>query len=325
MEYVLVRVVPLSCLLVAAMIIRIVTDGSGASLPLKIIFCVLSGMFARGHSIGIAGYTMVETAVLKPYYVFEKYMASIPAISVAQAALRRLEKDPVKPKGHKMFDHSVWDKLMRKHVHDGKVDYDGLRADSVDFKSYLKQLAVADLDVLDEREQLALYINAYNAFAIAHILPHENLQSILDLSTKDLQIWDAPAGIIAHETVSLNDIEHRRLRMQWALPEIHACIVCASISCPDLAPYAFTASTIHKTVADRARVWLHNENKGVALERGGRVARVSRIFLWFADDFLARGGPLGFASSIVSPDYRTAFEHRPTLRYFNYNWNLNKV
>ena len=53
-----------------------------------------------------------------------------------------------------------------------------------------------------------------------------------------MAIWDQPAGVLGGAEVSLNQIEHERLRLKWAEPELHACIVCASTSCPDLADFA---------------------------------------------------------------------------------------
>ena len=42
------------------------------------------------------------------------------------------------------------------------------------------------------------------------------------------------AGMIGGTAVSLNDVEHKVLRARWAEPRVHACIVCASASCPNL-------------------------------------------------------------------------------------------
>jgi len=208
---------------------------------------------------------------------------------------------------------------------DGRVDYDGLRADRAAFDAYVSALASADVAALSAREQLALHLNAYNAFCVRHVLDApRGLASILDLSRDGAPIWDAVAGELGGDAVSLNDIEHRRLRLVWDAPELHACIVCASISCPPLAPFAFRAATLEGDMRARAAAWLDDQTKGCALDAGGAV-RLSRIFLWFADDFRSRGGAAQFAADFVADaDTARALRKGPALRYFAYDWGLNK-
>ena len=166
----------------------------------------------------------------------------------------------------------------------------------------------------------------YNALCVGRILDAApDLASILDLKDESGPVWDQPSGVLGGVAVSLNEIEHERLRLVWAEPELHACIVCASTSCPDLAPFAFVAADLEAQLADRCAAWLRDASKGCAVERGGAVARLSRILLWFEDDFAAFGGPLGFAAARNDGAARAALEAGPAVRYFAYDWSLNKV
>ena len=45
-------------------------------------------------------------------------------------------------------------------------------------------------------------------------------------------------------------------------PRIHAAVVCASVSCPDLAREAFTAENVEEMLDARARAWLAHPAKG---------------------------------------------------------------
>ena len=123
----------------------------------------------------------------------------------------------------------------------------------------------------------------------------------------------------------MNDVEHKKLRLVWAEPELHACIVCASTSCPDLAGAAFSADDLEAQMAARAECWLRDATKGCALERGGNVARLSRILLWFEDDFAGEGGALAFAAARSDGPRRAALAATPAVRYFAYDWSLNKA
>lgn len=107
-------------------------------------------------------------------------------------------------------------------------------------------------------------------------------------------MWDLPAGKVCGREYSLNQIEHDELRKKWDEPAVHACIVCASASCPDLRPEAFVASKLREQMDDQLRVWMANPTKGLAADQTAGVVKMSRIFLWFADDF---GGSLPFQSA----------------------------
>ena len=125
--------------------------------------------------------------------------------------------------------------------------------------------------------------------------------------------------------MSLNDVEHQKLRLVWAEPELHACSGCASTSCPDLASFAFSSEKLEAQMASRAEAWLSDQTKGCALERGGAVARLSRILLWFEDDFVEAGGALAFAAARADAATKASLGARPAVRYFAYDWSLNKA
>ena len=161
---------------------------------------------------------------------------------------------------------------------------------------------------------------------VKKMLATSSLQAgILDLSSKERAIWDAPAGVVGGEPVSLNDVEHGKLRLVWDEPGVHACIVCASTSCPDLSSRAFVADGLAVQMEARVRAWLASPTKGCAVERDGAVARLSRIMLWFADDFAAAGGAAAFAARYVDgASNQAALRSKGVaLRFFPYDWSLN--
>ncbi|WP_373691323.1 DUF547 domain-containing protein [Endozoicomonas sp. YOMI1] len=54
--------------------------------------------------------------------------------------------------------------------------------------------------------------------------------------------------MIAGQTISLHDIEHRILCPIWNNPRIHYALNCASIGCPDLLPDVFFSSSFVPTL-----------------------------------------------------------------------------
>jgi len=126
-----------------------------------------------------------------------------------------------------VLDHSLWTALLQRHVSVQKqvgttqntrvVDYTALSKDS-DFDKYIHMLETTNPDLLPPAEQLAFWMNAYNAFCIGLIVNHERtqppLQSINDL-TKGMPVWDQVAGTIHCQDVTLNHIEHEHSRAKW--------------------------------------------------------------------------------------------------------------
>jgi hypothetical protein len=272
------------------------------------------------------------------YIAAEKYVAaqSIPAVdpSTNLLTIDQYLGESSADGRQGSFDHSKWDALLKAHVKEGRdfgvvrgssaVDYTALAADSR-FREYLSELAGADVEALMPTEQLALFLNAYNALCVsvivgalgasteahtaAHTAAHTTaraaardgsqgpttqaspLSSINDLTTTEHgPVWDQVAGVVGGRPYTLNEIEHRELRGKWGEPTIHSCIVCASASCPDLRPGAFCGepAMLRAAMDEQFRGWMANPTKGIRLDKtadGGGVVYLSRIFLWFAADF----------------------------------------
>ena len=276
---------------------------------------------------------------LKPLLYFaEKRVAgkSIPA--VAQLANRQT-LDTACLEG-KTIDHSLWDDLLTKYVDttgsagDVKnnglhaVDYEGLAKDEK-FSQYLLQLEQADdPSELQGPHEMALWMNAYNALCVNLVVTHKPTKSINDLSKKGGEsVWDQVAGKVAGKEVSLSFIEHDRLRAKWDEPAVHGCIVCASISCPNLRAEAYSGDLVKlkAQMKDQMVQWMANDTKGVELcgDNQNRL-KLSRIFLWFEDDF-GENRNEWISQYIQNDDIKTALGSSATrIRYFDYDWNLNQ-
>ena len=79
--------------------------------------------------------------------------------------------------------HDLYDNLLSKHVSDsGKVDYMGFKQDISTLDAYLSLLAEqVPTKTWSRAEQLAYWINAYNAFTIKLIVDHYPVTSIKDI------------------------------------------------------------------------------------------------------------------------------------------------
>lgn len=222
------------------------------------------------------------------------------------------------------IDHTPWTVLLQKHVTaDGKVNYPGFLSDSRELDAYLKLLSNnhPDESTWTRDEQMAYWINAYNAFTVKLITDNYPLESIKDIK-KGIpfvnSVWDLKFIEIGSQKYDLNNIEHDVLRKQFDDPRIHFAINCASVSCPNLATTAYEAATLEAQLDKAARNFFADPGKNRLTKNH---IEISRIFLWFGGDF-KRGG-----RDII--DYirqYTEVDISPTAKidYLDYNWGLNE-
>ncbi len=221
--------------------------------------------------------------------------------------------------GAEPFDHSPWDAVVSRHVSAiGEVDYTAIAADRAGLDAYLAALAETSPEnrpeiFPDEAAQVAYWINAYNALTINGVLRDQPFPGV----RKVRRFFERPIYTVGGRSVSLNNIEHGILRKQFREPRIHFALVCASVSCPNLAPFAFLPATLDEQLEARAKLFI-SQPRNVAVD--GRTLRLSKIFDWFADDFKPVGGVLAF----IAQRYEADLPQNPKLRYFDYDWRLNQ-
>jgi hypothetical protein len=282
--------------------------------------------------------------ILKPVlYCLEKSVAKKNIPDVSQVRDRKLLKDHPATDGDVTFDHSKWNAVLQRHVTIQQqttvggiqnvhvVDYCGVAQDP-DYAAYLEQLATAKPAELAQAQQLAFWMNVYNALCINIIVTHEKnnenstpLQSINNLSQPGQPVWGMVAGQVNGKDVSLNEVEHEQLRKHWAEPAIHGCIVCASASCPNLRQEAFVGERLREQMDDQMRDFLSNPTKGLTMKH--KRLTLSRIFLWFENDFDGWRGIREWIPQFIK-DEKEATEIKKgkvSLRYFDYDWSINRA
>jgi uncharacterized protein DUF547 len=231
------------------------------------------------------------------------------------------------------FDFSDWDALVKKHVKTTTIDgvtlnaiaYKELKADPA-FKKVVDGLKTASLgDLKTKEEKLSFWINTYNVLAAKVVVDNYPVKSIRDVGSIFKKVWKRPAGAVAGEVRTLNDVEHEILR-KMGEPRIHVAIVCASVSCPDIRMEAYTAEKLNEQLDDQMRLFLKNKEKGLQVDEKKKRVYLSSIFKWFKEDFEPQGGVVAFISKYVSSSEKKSLqEFGKNLKYLDYNWDLNEL
>lgn len=221
-------------------------------------------------------------------------------------------------------DYSAYDQLLKKNVSaKGLVDYKGFKADEVVFNKYLAMLSAnAPTEKWSKNEQMAYWINAYNAYTIRLILDHYPVKSIKDIGSK-IKIpfvttpWAAKFFSIGGNKMSLDNIEHGTLRKKYNDPRIHFALVCASISCPRLRNEAYTAAKLDAQLDDQGRDFLNDPTKNkVSKDK----AELSNYFNWYKGDWKDNGQSV---AKWVNKYSTIKMNDDTDVSYRAYNWNLN--
>jgi len=222
--------------------------------------------------------------------------------------------------------HSLWDGLLQKHVDSaGEVSYKGFIKDSTLLNEYLALLSshAPDRSVWSKDEQLAYWINAYNAFTIRIVIRNYPVASIKDIAG-GLNIpfisstWDIKFIEIGGTKLDLNNIEHGIIRKEFDEPRIHFALNCASKSCPQLRREAYAADKLNEQL-EKQTIQFINDPMHNTVE-SPQKAYVSKLFLWYSGDFKQSGRTV---IDYINRYSEQKLDKKASLKYKDYNWSLN--
>ncbi len=224
----------------------------------------------------------------------------------------------------KPVTHEIWNGLLKKHVNaDGWVDYKGFIRDSSELNRYLKVLEASHPNdkTWSRNEQMAYWINAYNAYTIQLIVRNYPVKSIKDIK-KGLafvnSVWDIKFIKIQGFTYDLNNIEHNILRPIYKDPRVHAAVNCASYSCPKLRPEAYTAVRLDEQLNDAMAGFVNDPTRN---RISSSKAEISEIFKWFKGDFEQNGQNL---RAFLNQFSKEKISDKTDITHLDYNWSLNE-
>ena len=216
------------------------------------------------------------------------------------------------------FDSRAYDDLLKTFVENGRVDYQGLKADPAPLIKHLiwvGQITEAEFNSWADPQQLAFLINLYNASTLQLILDHYPVASIKKIGTLFKGPWDQPAVTLFGKTITLNELEHGVIRKQHNEPRVHMALVCAAKGCPILRNEVYTAEKLDEQLADQSRQYLAT-SAGLIINRKKGVANISSIFKWYGDDFVS------------VPDFIQKYSGESIrgmkIRTLKYDWSLNE-
>lgn len=186
------------------------------------------------------------------------------------------------------FDHSIFDELLHAHVKNGRVDYLAFRGNAK-FAGYLSSLRAANLTGMDEPERIAFWLNTYNAYTIQLVASRGELQTIRNINKTwgVLRLkgpWTELLVAAAGQTLTLDDVEHRILRHEFAEPRVHFAMSLAALGGPKLRSEAYTGDQLDEQLEAQGWEFLHDTLQN-RVDTLSQVLYVSPVLARYRSDF----------------------------------------
>ncbi len=208
------------------------------------------------------------------------------------------------------------DAFLKKNVSYGKVDYAGIKASPAELNSLVSQVASYAYSSKDKNTQKAFLINAYNILVIKNVVDHYPIAKPLDVPG----FFDKTKFKVAGMSLTLSDIENKKIRPVFKDSRTHFALVCAAKSCPPLANYAFMPSKVDAQL-DAITKKAMNNKYFMKVDAEKKTVRFSKIFEWYKEDFLAEADDV---LAYVNKYRTTAIPSSYKQSFYTYNWALNE-
>jgi hypothetical protein len=240
--------------------------------------------------------------------------------------------------------------VLKDHVDDkGMVNYKRLKASPQKLNAFVAAMSTVQpnsYEKWNKKEQIALWLNAYNALTLKAIVDNYPIKSSFfrsriypKNSIRQIPgVWSKIKFNIMGRDLTLGQIEHEILRKKFNEPRIHMAMVCAAMGCPPLLNKPYFAQRLNEQLQGRTRRFLANPAKFRIDSKAG-VVYLSPIFKWFKGDFFNKYAPekyiskhgkevsavLNFiAGHLEKPDREYLLAGNFKIKYLKYDWSLNE-
>ena len=225
----------------------------------------------------------------------------------------------------RVVDNSIWQRLLDTYLVEGVFNFAAVTdQDQAALQQYITLLGRTDVDRLKKSEQMAFWINAYNALIVGIVLEEYPVRSINDIGGSFFSPgpWKEKRFRVYQINLSLNHIYHRILRPIWGDFRIHYALGCSGISCPALAPNPYVGETIEDSLRAAQDAYI---NHGPAIRQIKEAGvTLSRIYDWYGDDFGQNEAEiLKQIKEEASGDMATRLAPVTRISSYGFDWDLS--
>ncbi|KKD39669.1 DUF547 domain-containing protein [Limnoraphis robusta] len=234
------------------------------------------------------------------------------------------------------FSYQNYQQILSTYVDEnGNVNYKALKENRQNldkFNASLATLSPQSFENWTEKEKIAFWINAYNSLTLLAIIENYPTKSIRDIPG----VWTKLQFNVMGKEVTLDEIEHKILRVQFNEPRIHMGLVCASIGCPLLLQEPYTGDKLDEQLDEQTRKFIAL-NQNFQIDKQNNQVYLSSIFKWFGEDFIPsfkaqdkftgsdkERAVLNFVSQYLEEsENKYLINGKYQIKYLDYDWSLN--
>jgi hypothetical protein len=234
--------------------------------------------------------------------------------------------------------HSPLDQILDVDVRDGLVYYRTLKSQRAKLDHYVASLNVpaSDYQAWSREQQMAFWVNAYNAFVLETVINHYPLHATIRQipGAFDKTPWHA-----AGRAVTLDQIENTILP-PFKEPRLYLALGRGAISSGRLRSEAYTAAKLDAQLAAVRAEFVSNQQM-IHIDEPGNQIVVTPIVSWHAQDFIAAYDKTEGLFAPRSPIERAVvafiapnllpieqdFVHKNTFKmaFGDFDWTLNDL
>lgn len=204
------------------------------------------------------------------------------------------------------------DAFFFKHVKGSRIQYAAIKKDPKELTALTDFIASADVSSYSDVALKAFYINSYNLLVIKTVVNNYPIETPLDVSG----FFDVIKQKVAGKKISLNNFEQKELLQKYKDPRLHFVLVCAAVSCPPIANFAYIPEKLEEQLETRTKAAI-NDGQFIKVDDFAGKVEISQIFDWYASDFKPN-------VSVFIKKYKTSpLPDAIKATYYTYDWALN--
>jgi len=240
--------------------------------------------------------------------------------------------------------HALWSKILDAVVTPGTqgrrdIDYGNLNATGHEvLNSYLAVMQGIEVSTLNRREQLAYWLNLYNAQSFNLMLEEfskvgnrpadlaqRNPYRSRSIRVKKVYLdddspWARPTLTVEGVRLSLNDIEHRILYAHWDPAMAMYGLFCPARSCPALQPIPFEGERVETQLGDAAREFIARKD---SVDIDGSKVELSELYRWHAVYLGGEAGVIAHLRQMADPAVQAKLAGVAQIKRYEFSWKLN--
>ncbi|WP_040536396.1 DUF547 domain-containing protein [Legionella drancourtii] len=235
------------------------------------------------------------------------------------------------PLSKEIISHQLWQDFLNRRVitnaeNINLVDYAHMTQIDLNLlKDYLKNMAQINIDNYNRAEQLAYWINVYNALTVQTVANYYPVSTIQEINISpglfSVGPWGANLITIKDTPLTLDDINNRIIRPIWNDARTHYTLNNASIGAPNLNRKAYQGHILDEQLNNAASTYI-NSLRGVSVIEGRLI--ISKLYDWYEEDFGGRKQDvITHLLQFAKEPLQSQLKHINTIDSYIYNWHIN--